>query len=85
MQGILASELKKRITGPGSAELIDKIRKVATIIPSLEPEIRQKAIDSYKVSLRWVFVMTGILALVNFFISIPVSRKKLLICVVIDC
>ena len=77
LQAILASQLKKRITGPGAGELIDKIRKVATIIPSLEPEIREKAIESYKVSLRWVFVMNGLLAVLNFLISIPVSILKI--------
>lgn len=74
LQAILATQLKKRITGPGAEELIDKIRKVSTIIPSLEPEIRQKAIDSYKVALRWVFVMNGLLAVLNFLISLPVSH-----------
>lgn len=73
LQAILAAQLKKRITGPGSEELIEKIRKVSSIIPSLEPEIRQKAVDSYKVSLRWVFIMNGLLAVLNFLISLPVS------------
>jgi len=74
LQGLLASELNKRITGPDAPELIDKIRKVATSIPSLEPEIRRKAIESYKVSLRWVFILNGILALVNLLVSLPVSH-----------
>lgn len=73
LQAILAAQLRKRITGPGSEELIEKIRKVSSIIPSLEPDIRQKAVDSYKVSLRWVFIMNGLLAVLNFLISLPVS------------
>lgn len=73
LQAILASQLKKRITGPDAADLIDKIRKVSSIIPDLDPVTRQAAIESYKVALKWVFVMNGLLGVVNFLISIPVG------------
>lgn len=77
LQGALTSELRKRITGPGSAELIKRIRKVSTTIPTLEPKIRNQAIQSYLIALRWVWVLIGGLALLNTFVSVFIEEHPL--------
>ncbi|KAK7470835.1 hypothetical protein VKT23_002252 [Stygiomarasmius scandens] len=56
LQGVLLQKLRSRIEGPGSAQLIEKIRHSTEIIPHLNPEQRTAAIDSYADALRVVFI-----------------------------
>lgn len=78
MQAVLSSQLHKRITGPGSDELIERIRRVSSSIPKLPPDIREQAIASYQVALRSVFIMISCLAAVNLLICIVVSSQSVL-------
>ena len=77
LQGALTNELKKRITGPDATKLIERIRTVSTSIPKLDPAVRAQAIESYRIALRWVFVLIGGLALLNFSLSIFIEEHPL--------
>jgi len=78
LQGVLVDQLRKRITGPGSADIINEIRHSISLIPELAPPLRNAAIKSYATALRVVFisqVATSVLALVAcaFIEEYPVS------------
>ena len=77
LQGALNAELHKRITGPDAPKLIERIRKVSTSIPNLEPAVRAQAIESYLIALRWVWILIGSLALLNFILSIFIEEHPL--------
>jgi len=64
LQAILTTKLKERITGPGAAELIDKIRHSTNLIAELPDGPRQAAVDSYADALKVVFIRQ---AVANFF------------------
>lgn len=74
LQGILTSQLKSRLDDP---ELINRIRKVSSSIPELPPHIRDQAVASYAVALRWVFLLNMGLALLNFGLSLFVRHSFL--------
>ncbi|GJJ15434.1 hypothetical protein Clacol_009712 [Clathrus columnatus] len=50
-QSILVRELKTRITGPGSEEIIYQIRHTTKLVP-LPPEMQLPARDAYSIALR---------------------------------
>ena len=77
MQAALTSQLQQRITGDGAEALIEKIRTEATSIISLDPATRAKAVESYHVALRWVWLLNLALALLNFLISLPIEEHPL--------
>ncbi|CEH19501.1 Predicted transporter (major facilitator superfamily) [Ceraceosorus bombacis] len=56
LQSVLANELKRCIRGPDSAQIIDAIRHQSSIIPTLEPEIREQAREAYMIALRSAFL-----------------------------
>lgn len=76
MQGVLLAKLKQRIEGPGSAEMIHTIRHTASIIPSLEPHIRQAAVDSYADALRAVFLCQTAVSFLAFLCSLPIRAPS---------
>ncbi|CAD6578235.1 MAG: hypothetical protein CYPHOPRED_000485 [Cyphobasidiales sp. Tagirdzhanova-0007] len=77
MQSILTSQLRARITGPGSGRLIDQIRLVPSSISDLAPDIRETAVDSYHVALRLVFAINGGLACLNTIASLFIEEHTL--------
>ncbi|CAD6900194.1 unnamed protein product [Tilletia controversa] len=58
LQTILKEQLRQRITGPDAESIISQIRHQASIVPTLPPETRQAAVESYRVALRTVFHAT---------------------------
>jgi len=67
LQGVLVDQLRKRITGPGSSDIINEIRHSISVIPELAPPLRNAAVESYATALRVVFISqiaTSFLALV---------------------
>ncbi|GAA5892113.1 hypothetical protein JCM5296_004065 [Sporobolomyces johnsonii] len=77
LQAVLTSELHKRITGKGAEKVIEKIRHVATSIPSLPPHQQQAARDSYNSALRAVFLLNLAVAVVCFLSSLPIREYPL--------
>lgn len=72
LQGVLTSQLRQRITGPGSEELIRKIRTEATSIIYLPKDLRLKAVQSYAMGLRYVFLLVGALSIINTILAFSV-------------
>lgn len=77
LQGVLAQELKKRIKGKHSAELIDQIRHTSSIVKTLDPDTREAAIAAYSTGLYWVFVTNLVVAGVGFLCSLPITEYPL--------
>ncbi|KAG8855602.1 hypothetical protein FRB96_006797 [Tulasnella sp. 330] len=77
LQSLLTKNLHERITGPGAAEIIDKIRHSTSIIRTLDPPLRQAAVESYAASLRIVFLFPTGLAIVGFLACLPIEERPL--------
>ncbi|KAG8902070.1 hypothetical protein FRC01_009670, partial [Tulasnella sp. 417] len=58
-QHLLERELQKRLTGPGSEELIRKIRHDSRLVASLPEETQVLAREAYDIGLRAVFWLTA--------------------------
>jgi len=76
-QSILDSELRKRIHGPGSAEIIKSIRQSAKLVVSLPPELQRPARDSYDIALRTVFAIATFSTLMAYLVRLPIPDKSL--------
>ncbi|GAA5825920.1 hypothetical protein JCM11251_000053 [Rhodosporidiobolus azoricus] len=55
LQGTLAPELAKRITGKGAKKIINAIRSDSSLIATLPPHLRTAAREAYALALRHVF------------------------------
>ncbi|KAG8990252.1 hypothetical protein FRB93_003297 [Tulasnella sp. JGI-2019a] len=77
LQGLLSKNLRQRITGPGSAEVIDMIRHSTDVIRTLDPPLRRAAIESYAASLRVVFLFQMGLAVLAFLACLPIEENPL--------
>ena len=77
LQSVLLQNLRARITGPGAAELIDRIRHSTAIIPDLEPSLREAAVDSYSGALRVVFICQAAWATLGCLFVIPIRENPL--------
>ncbi|KDQ16463.1 hypothetical protein BOTBODRAFT_129843 [Botryobasidium botryosum FD-172 SS1] len=77
MQAQLLSNLRERIRGPEAEEIIRQIRHSTTIIPTLSPELRKAAVDSYALSIRTVFVCQAAVAFLAFLASLPIEEFPL--------
>ncbi|GAA6007174.1 hypothetical protein JCM10207_001533 [Rhodosporidiobolus poonsookiae] len=55
LQGVLAPELEKRISGKGAEKIIQSIRSDSSIIAGLKPSLRAAAREAYALALRHVF------------------------------
>lgn len=64
-QAVLKRELHKRITGPGSEELILRIRQSSEEIRKLSPKLQLAATTSYGKALHAVFVCSVVLAVIG--------------------
>ncbi|KAJ3530052.1 hypothetical protein NMY22_g8732 [Coprinellus aureogranulatus] len=76
-QSMLESELKKRITGPGSEDLVRKIRQNARLVGDLPPDIRALAQESYRRSLKSVFFFAACMTLLAYLVRLPIPDKHL--------
>ncbi|KAG9096756.1 hypothetical protein FS749_007798 [Ceratobasidium sp. UAMH 11750] len=77
VQGILVSSLRKGITGPGSEEIIQRIRHSTAIIPTLEAPLREVAVQSYQKALRSVFISQAVLSFLTFLCCLPIEENPL--------
>jgi hypothetical protein len=76
-QSTLDRELQKRIHGPGSDEIIKRIRESARLVVSLPPDLQRPARDSYDIALRTVFVMAMCSTLMAYVVRLPIPDKSL--------
>lgn len=77
LQTLLARNLEERITGPGADEIIRTIRHSTTIIPELEPSIRQAAVESYALALQAVFYAQAGIAALALLVSLAIEEHPL--------
>jgi len=77
LQAVLLKNLRERIKGPDAAELIRAIRHSTTIIPSLEPPMRQAAVESYALGLRAVFIFNAVVSALCFLATLPIEENPL--------
>lgn len=77
LQRMLTHQLRYRIVGPESEELIARIRHESTAIPLLSPVFREAALESYAAALQGVFVFVLVCNLIAFGCSACIEDKPL--------
>ncbi|KAG8878330.1 hypothetical protein FRB98_006278 [Tulasnella sp. 332] len=77
LQSVLVKNLRERITGPGSAEIIRSIRHSTTIIPDLPLHLRQAAVKSYAISIQTVFIAQVAFAIITLLCLVPIEENPL--------
>ncbi|KAK0242459.1 vacuolar amino acid permease [Armillaria nabsnona] len=77
LQAILLHQLRVRIQGPGSAEIINEIRHSTAIIPTLEPQLFEAAVHSYADALRVVFICQAAWNFMAFLACLPIQENHL--------
>ncbi|KAI0093946.1 major facilitator superfamily domain-containing protein [Irpex rosettiformis] len=76
-QSTLNTALHQRISGPGSERIIEKIRRSATLVAQLPPNLQRAARDSYAAGLHVVFVAAACSTFIAYCIRFPVPDKNL--------
>jgi len=77
LQAVLIKQLQQRIQGPGSAEIIDRIRHSTDVIHTLNPQLKQAAVNSYADALRVIFIFQAVCNIIGFFTSLPIQEHAL--------
>ncbi|KAI5982815.1 major facilitator superfamily domain-containing protein [Pisolithus albus] len=76
-QSKLDCELRKRIYGPDATEIINSIRRSATLVASLSPDLQRAARDSYAVAIRDVFIFAACSTLTAYIVRLQLPDKSL--------
>jgi hypothetical protein len=76
-QAIVLRQLRARITGPDSADIINTIRHSIASIPNFEPAIRDAAVASYADATRAVFICQSALAFMMLVACLPIQENFL--------
>lgn len=77
LQAVLTSQLTKRITGPGAAEIIDRVRHESTAVKTLPPGPQAAAVQSYVRGLRAVFILNACVAFCAFLCTLCIKEYPL--------
>jgi len=77
LQAVLMKKLPERIQGPGSAEIIDRIRRSTDVIHSLNPRLKQAAVDSYADALHIIFIFQAVCNTIGFISCLPIQEGAL--------
>jgi len=77
LQAILTRQLRKRITGPDSFEIIERIRHSTTIIPGLPTHQRVAAVNSYGDALKAVFICQVACYVLALVCCVPIQENPL--------
>lgn len=77
VQAVLVSSLRKGIQGPGADEIIQSIRHSTAIIPTLEPHLRDVAVQAYQRALTTVFTCQGVVSVILLLCCIPIEENPL--------
>jgi len=78
-QSQLDKELHKRLTDPGSEDLIRRIRQSSRLVLSLPPNEQRHARDSYQIALRAVFITAACSTLTAYVVRLFVSILEFLL------
>lgn len=76
-QYILRRELKARLTGPDSAELIERIKRSSEIVRQLPRELQQPVKDSYATALTAVFTLAAACTFAAFLVRLPIPELSM--------
>jgi len=76
-QTLLARNLRARITGEGSDEIITKILDSTAYIHTLPKHLQAKATTSWALALRTVFYCQIVLAVCLFLSALPIEERNL--------
>lgn len=76
-QNVLASKLYSRITGPGSEEIINKVKDSIDEVANLSPELKEIIMKSYLDSVRAVFIFATVLSILCAASSFLMKEHKL--------
>ncbi|KAJ8468186.1 hypothetical protein ONZ45_g6 [Pleurotus djamor] len=77
LQAVLLGKLRQRIQGPGALDIIEQIRHSTAIIPELDAELKQAAIDSYADALRAVFTCQAAICFLGLLTCVPIQENPL--------
>lgn len=58
-------------------QIIEKIRRSATLVAHLPPDLQRQAQESYAASIQLVFVMAAVASLLAYIVRLPVSETGL--------
>jgi len=70
-------KLQERIKGPGSAEIIYRIRHSTDVIHTLHPRLKQAAVASYADALRVIFIFQAGCNIIGLFTCLPIQEHAL--------
>ncbi|KAJ2956434.1 hypothetical protein NQZ79_g7698 [Umbelopsis isabellina] len=76
-QAVLKSQLFQKITGPGSAEIIDSVRKSVSVIKDLPPDVRELVIEAYLYAIKCAFSLTIVFAIMALISVLFIERLEL--------
>ncbi|CAK5279096.1 unnamed protein product, partial [Mycena citricolor] len=76
-QSRLDSQLRQRIHGPDSEEIIRKIRESSAVVRTLEPELQSKAKESYAIALKTVFIFSAVSTFLAYMVRLPIPDQDL--------
>jgi len=77
LQAVLQKKLHERITGPGAAVIIERIRHSTEVVRTLEPQLKEAAVSSYADALRVVFICQTACNILGLLASIPIQENPL--------
>ncbi|RPD61919.1 vacuolar amino acid permease [Lentinus tigrinus ALCF2SS1-7] len=83
LQTVLTAKLRERIHGPDAVSVHSDstharaYRHSTTIIPTLAPELRQAAVDSYADALHVVFICQAVINFMCFLCCLPIQENPL--------
>ncbi|KAG8869819.1 hypothetical protein FRC20_000814 [Serendipita sp. 405] len=76
-QTVLMSKLREKIQGPNAPEIIEAVRRDASIVRTLEGAQRQAAVESFALALRVVFYCQVAMALLAIICALPIEERTL--------
>lgn len=77
VQNALLHYLQQLVRGDRRDQVIAAVRKSVEIVAKLEEPYREQVIQSYEATLRLTFMFTSALALVSFFLIVPIKLIRL--------
>ncbi|KAK6529126.1 hypothetical protein TWF694_004341 [Orbilia ellipsospora] len=77
LENMVKRTLGKRLTGPGSKEIIEKAIKDVGYIGSLKGDLRDIVVSCYVTGLKYSYGVTLISASLSFIVGLAVQEKKL--------
>ncbi|CAO3611768.1 unnamed protein product [Cunninghamella echinulata] len=77
-QGIVKSELSKKITGPNAEEIIEIARKSMMEIRKLLPsEVLEPVLETYQHAIQYAFIFCAVIALLNVIATLFIQQHSL--------